>query len=768
MDRIKAAADIIKSIYQSKQGIKKMSDSIQDVCSYFDMIKKEQIGESDLKFMRYIANAVGIPHYFQMLDKFQNSVTSQLEDFDLKTLASLIEESSLHTSDDTMIHKYQQEIIEMFIKSEINRFFLSASTSFGKTFLVYEIIKKMDYNNVILIFPTIALLSENLERIYNNTEYQWIKEDYMIHTLSDVREMSDEKNLFIFTPERYLSFVDNHATLSFDFVFVDEIYKIDNDYLIDDENKENERDVAYRLALFYALLNPTTDILLAGPFIEFSHSEQENYNPSFDEFLRRNNFQLLDYNNYEIVNKSILEIKTARKYNVGDDYSFEFTNTSKQGRFKQIAKVIINNDENLIVYCSRRSQTENYAILLIKDIQFPEIDCTHFINFLSHLESVYVKSKDWTVVKALKRGIGIHHGLIPKYIQKEIINLFNEGYLKILLSTTTITEGVNTSAKNVLVLSEKKGDKELKKFDAQNIAGRAGRFLHHYKGRVIVLQNKFIEIKNGDEEFIKHKNYDLNSPKEDIDLYHTQDDFLKQEDKKKKETIDDLQRQLNLPNKIMDSYKVISKRDKISLYEHVIKLSSIEIKSIESLIKNFHINKNITYDGFEIIIRIVYPIVKNPELRRLIITEQKDKANSILTALVYSHLRNGYRGSVDFYSKTKHIDDAIRDTSRFVYNTLKYQVVKYLGAFNLMYKYHKSKEKNIPFEETIGIDALLLRLEYNSNSQEGRIASDYGVPQKVVEYYDELDSGKSKAILNSFDNYEKNEFEKINKILINE
>jgi hypothetical protein len=30
-------------------------------------------------------------------------------------------------------------------------------------------------------------------------------------------------------------------------MFVDEVYKIDNDYIIDEEVKENERDLSYRL-----------------------------------------------------------------------------------------------------------------------------------------------------------------------------------------------------------------------------------------------------------------------------------------------------------------------------------------------------------------------------------------------------------------------------------------------------------------------------------------------------------------------------------------
>jgi len=74
-----------------------------------------------------------------------------------------------------------------------------------------------------------------------------------------------------------------------------------------------------------------------------------------------------------------------------------------------------------------------------------------------------------------------------------------------LVSTTTITEGVNTSAKNLIITNNKKGTKSLKKFDAKNIAGRAGRFLKYYSGRVIVLQNKFLDDMNS-EELSKRRN----------------------------------------------------------------------------------------------------------------------------------------------------------------------------------------------------------------------------------------------------------------------
>ena len=133
---------------------------------------------------------------------------------------------------------------------------------------------------------------------------------------------------------------------------------------------------------------------------------------------------------------------------------------------------------------------------------------------------------NWIVSKALKKGIGIHHGLVPKYIQNEIINLFNQEKLHVLVVTTTITEGVNTTAKNMIVLSHKKGTKELKTFDAKNIEGRAGRFINHYVGRVFIIDDKFKKIIDSEEQPLRHKFFDINVPKDPVDYPYIEDQYL--------------------------------------------------------------------------------------------------------------------------------------------------------------------------------------------------------------------------------------------------
>ena len=53
-----------------------------------------------------------------------------------------------------------------------------------------------------------------------------------------------------------------------------------------------------------------------------------------------------------------------------------------------------------------------------------------------------------------------------------------------MFCTSTLIEGVNTAAKNVVLFDKKKGPKVIDYFDYKNIAGRSGRMNRHYIGNV--------------------------------------------------------------------------------------------------------------------------------------------------------------------------------------------------------------------------------------------------------------------------------------------
>ena len=49
---------------------------------------------------------------------------------------------------------------------------------------------------------------------------------------------------------------------------------------------------------------------------------------------------------------------------------------------------------------------------------------------------------------------------MPRYIKREIVNLFERDILKVLIVTTAFIEGVNSCAKNIIVTSGYTGGKE--------------------------------------------------------------------------------------------------------------------------------------------------------------------------------------------------------------------------------------------------------------------------------------------------------------------
>ena len=738
MDKQQRAIDIIKNYYLAEEQ-NDLSDMIRSVCTYFDFMKNQELSSGDIDFMQDLSNSIGVPQYVKLLERdFAANYPAQRE-ISLSTLASYYNEATL-TRGGQILHRYQKNVLDMFVAEQNNRFILSAPTSFGKTFIVYEIIKKIRYKNVVLIFPTISLLSENFEKLLSGLSNTF--NDYKIHTLSEDDEVA-EKNIWIFTPERFLSFTDKHESQQFDFVFIDEIYKIDNEFIIDKETTgENERDVAYRVALSYAC-KKSNDLLLAGPYMNMANKT------SFANFVRDNNFTVINYNNIEIVNKTITDIKGKKEYDV-DGIRIELDENSKYSKVCDIAVRLTNSKENTIIYNNYKSGTERYAKEIIsrldqKEIHFESDDPIYRI-FVEHLENTY--SSEWIIAKALKYGIGIHHGLVPKYIQKEIINLFNRGVLLYLISTTTITEGVNTSAKNIIITSNKKGRKNLKPFDAKNIAGRAGRFLQHFSGRVIIVDNNFEEVLTSNEDELKHKNYDIDSQKTDVDYTITSNEYLSKDDSEKKEKIFEEVRKRNIPREIIEQYKTVSICDKITIYDNMQILTPIQLTEIKNLISRINFDMQISWNGFQEIINILKPIIRDAKLFELSDITCKDSDFSLITAKVHYYLKGGFFGLLQYNSKGTRYDDAMRNTADMVYNVFKYQLVKYLGIFNLIYQHVMAQKEGVSVDEVSGITTLLQKLEYNAFNSKALILSDYGVPFKLVDYYDDPSGRKN------FDSYE--------------
>jgi hypothetical protein len=92
----------------------------------------------------------------------------------------------------------------------------------------------------------------------------------------------------------------------------------------------------------------------------------------------------------------------------------------------------------------------------------------------------------WPLVSALRSGYGLHHGAAPRSIAQALVRFFNEGDLYALICTSTLIEGVNTTAKNVFIFDKKISNTNYDYFDFRNIAGRSGRMGQHFVGRIFL------------------------------------------------------------------------------------------------------------------------------------------------------------------------------------------------------------------------------------------------------------------------------------------
>src|SRR5690606_30829356 len=75
---------------------------------------------------------------------------------------------------------------------------------------------------------------------------------------------------------------------------------------------------------------------------------------------------------------------------------------------------------------------------------------------------------------------------IPRAISQFAVKAFNEDKLQFLVCTSTLIEGVNTKAKNVIIYDNKVANEKFDFFTFNNICGRSGRMFQHFIGRVFL------------------------------------------------------------------------------------------------------------------------------------------------------------------------------------------------------------------------------------------------------------------------------------------
>ena len=222
-----------------------------------------------------------------------------------------------------------------------------------------------------------------------------------------------------------------------------------------------------------------------------------------------------------------------------------------------------------------------------------------------------------------------------------------------------------------------------------------------------------------------------------------------------------------IPTNVFNSFRVVGPKDKLLLYERIESMpwwTIEEIKRVSTKLARTNA-RSLHWSGFQTILNLIFPVVREEKLKQLISFRVGDQQQySLVTVLLSSYLEGGFMSMVDYYTtrrnppKTK--DEAIRTVADFVYNVFKYHLVKYLGLFDVFFRYRVSVLENVDMDSVPGLGLLMQKLEYNALSPTARKVSDYGVPFKLIDCYD----SQAEYDKEQFDAYEKRVDEQVSRL----
>lgn len=582
-------------------------------------------------------------------------------------------------------HDEQLEILKILNNGK--NVIVSAPTSFGKSLLIEEIVASNQFKNIIIIQPTLALLDETRKKLMKyNDKYKLI--------VRTSQEPNNEiGNIYLFTAERVNEY--KYFT-SVDFLIIDEFYKLSG-------QRDDERSSSLNNA-FYKIINRFQPrFYLLGPNIDkISNGFEEAFNAVFYQ------------------SKSILV--DSQQIDIYKEHIGDFGDRGKKRHNKEQVLfdllVSLRNEQN-IIYCSSPNRVRYLAKTFAEYLKSINMETSQTTYPITEWVKINI-SDDWMLLRGLEFDIGIHDGALQKHITSSIIEYFNSDKIKYLFCTSTIIEGVNTSAKNIIYFDACKGKNiPIDYFDYSNIKGRAGRMMQHYVGHIY----NFNPPPPQNETIIDIPFFQQNPIKDEVLIQLDSNSVRNKESEQYKKI-------LTIPSEERE----IIKRNGLSVYgqKRIIDILSTDISTKYDLIawttpkyKQLSYILGLAWDNLILPTETVKPMTKD-HLVHLTFDYglNKNIYKLVNDRFTYLHTLESYAD----YNQSEIRDEAIQ----FIFQTMKhwfqYKVPKWLSTLNELQKYvcqkhHLRAGNYILYANAIENDFIRENLS---------ILSEYGIPSSAI------------------------------------
>lgn len=344
-----------------------------------------------------------------------------------------------------VFHHLQAHVFSLIMQGR--NVVLSASTSVGKSLVIDAVLAQRLFKKVVVIVPTIALIDETRRRLVKRFM------DFNLITHPSQEAVPDTTNVYLLTQERVIQRPD---LADVEFFVLDEFYKID----LANDTDESTRAIDLSLA-FHKLAKTGAQFYMLGPHIQ-KISGLDGYEYHFIPS---------DYSTVAV---------DIQNFNLG---------MRSEERKEKLLELVTTLESPTLIYCQAPPSANRVAEYLIQEAGLTPVPETQEIA--AWISKHY--HPEWNIGKAIALGIGIHHGGVPRALQQYIVKLFNEGVIKQIICTSTMIEGVNTSAENVIIYDRRLNTSTFDYFTYKNISGRAGRMNKYFIGKVFMLEAPPVE-----------------------------------------------------------------------------------------------------------------------------------------------------------------------------------------------------------------------------------------------------------------------------------
>jgi len=340
------------------------------------------------------------------------------------------------------LHREQSMLLKKLLEG--HSLAVSAPTSFGKSFVIDAFISIKQPSTIVIIVPTIALTDETRRRLQNKFGHE-----YKIITTPEI-ELAD-KNILIFPQERAINY--QKKLKSIDILIIDEFYKASINF-----DKERAP-------------------ILLKTILELGKISKQRY------FLAPNISKLID--SPFTVGMEFISLDFNTVYTEKHNYYRDNPDKDNEIKARHLTDILSKYRAKTLIYAGTFVNIDFIANTLDGLYMDMKNDLLH--SFSDWLRENY--HPEYILAKLVKKGVGIHNGQLHRSLSQIQVRLFEEpDGLDNMISTSSIIEGVNTSAENVIIWANKNGKPPLNDFTYKNIIGRGGRMFRHFIGKVYLLE----------------------------------------------------------------------------------------------------------------------------------------------------------------------------------------------------------------------------------------------------------------------------------------